>query len=91
LGNNQNQSNQLLPPPFFQQINDQQQHQHGNQDLHHHHQLQQHHQQAQTLLNILGQRHDGQNPFGLPMPFPVPGVPFQQDLAQAERVMQLMK
>jgi len=76
LGNHQGQSHQLLPPPFFKQINDQ--NQQGG------HQVQQ--QQHQQLLNFLGQQHqDGQNPFGLPMPFPVQGVPFtqHQDLSQA--------
>lgn len=68
--------NVLLPPPFFQQLAEQQ-------NQHHQHQQQQHHQNQQQQLQNLFRNINHQaaqqqqnNPFGLPMPFPIPqGVP----------------
>lgn len=74
VGGNAGPSNVLLPPPFFQQLTEQQ-----NQQQQQH--QQQNHQQQQ-LQNLIRNMHQGaaagvptSNPFGLPMPFPIQGVP----------------
>jgi hypothetical protein len=71
-----NQSNQLLPPPFFQQISGEHTQQQSSHQQAQHQQQQQQHQQ--NILNLLSQhQQDGQNPFGLPLNFPVQGGGFQ--------------
>ncbi|CAL8130112.1 unnamed protein product [Orchesella dallaii] len=81
--------NVLLPPPFFQQLSEQTQ-----QQQHHQHQQNSQQQQQQQLLNLFrnsgggGGSNSSQNPFSLPLPFPIQGVPppfppgQQQDVPQ---------